>query len=191
MTPDLSSYREIGTTLVCRVDVPDYAILRFSAYNANLTVNDETYTGLGSLLGVSDSSSVIRAVPGELTISISGIPSGSIADILNSKIKGSKIQVWRVLFNPTTGTPLSITGNPTGRFQGIVTNYNIEETYDTMAQSATNTITLLCASNVEILSNKISGRRTNQYDQRAIDGGDASMDRVNKLSNANLNWGAP
>jgi len=190
MTIDLSSYNSIQTSLFVKMTVPDYAVLTFSDYNRALTFGGTTYTGLGRLLAISDSSSSLRASAGDLTITISGIPNSSIAEILNNKIKGSAIEVWRWVFDPVTGQALAITGNPAGRFRGIVTNYSLEEDWDSTASTATNTILLTCASTVEILNNKVSGRRTNPTDQKALYPGDVSMDRVPTLANSNFNFGA-
>lgn len=187
---DLSTYGEIETALFCRMDVPDYAILRFSNYNRPLTVNGESYNGLGTLLGITDSASSLRSSGGGLTITLSGIPNTSIAEILNNKIKGSAIQIWRVVFDPRTGQQLNIPGNPAGRFQGIVNNYSLEEDWQPGTDTSSNTMVLTCSSTVEILSNKVSGRRTNPTDQKAFYTGDLSMDRVPTLANSNFNFGA-
>ena len=189
MTIDLSSYSAIQTALFCRMDVPDYDVLRFSSFNRNVTIDGEVYSALGTLLGVTDSTSELRISPSDMTISISGIPNTSIAEILDNRIKGSAIEVWRVYFDAQTGQQLSILGNPAGRFQGIVNNYSLEEEWSN--QTASNTIILTCSSEVEVLSNKVSGRRTNPTDQKALYPGDTSFDRVLKLSNSNYNFGAP
>lgn len=191
MTIDLSAYEHIQTALFCRMDVPDYEVLRFSSYNRSVTIDGETYLGLGTLLGVSDSTSELRVSGGDLSITLSGIPNTSIAEILDNKIKGSSIQVWRVVFDAITGQQLAITGNPAGRFQGIVNNYSLEEDWTPGGQSTSNTILLTCSSTVEILSNKVSGRRTNPIDQKDLYPSDVSMDRVLKLANSNFNFGAP
>jgi hypothetical protein len=187
---DLTPYGAIQTSLFVSIDVPDYDVLTFSDYNRPITIDSVTYTGLGSLVAISDSTSSLRSSPGDLTITISGIPNSSIAEILNNKIKGSSVVVWRMVFDPTTGQKINITGNPAGRFRGIVSNYSLEEDWNTGSQTASNTILLTCASTVEILSNKISGRRTNPVDQNALYPSDLSMDRVPTLANSNFNFGA-
>lgn len=190
MTIDLTAYQSIQTNLFVKMTVPDYATMTFSDYNRALTVDGTNYTGLGRLLAISSSSSGLRASPGDLTITISGIPNSSIAEILDNKIKGSAIEVLRVVFDASTGQKLNITGNPAGRFRGIVANYSLEEDWDSNAGTATNTIILTCASTVEILTNKVSGRRTNPTDQKALYPSDLSMDRVPVLAKSNFNFGA-
>lgn len=189
MTINLSTYSTVQTALFCRMDVPDYAVLKFSSFNRAVTFGGDTYSALGTLLSVTDSTSELRATTNQLTIAISGIPDTSIAEILDNKIKGSAIEVWRVFFDSVTGQQLAITGNPAGRFQGIVNNYSLEE--DWSGREASNRIILTCASTIEVLGNKVNGRRTNPIDQKALYPTDESMDRVLKLSNSNFNFGAP
>ena len=190
MTIDLSAYRSVETALFCRVDVPDYAVLRFSNYNIPVSINSESYTNLGTLLGVTDSSSDIRASTGTLTVTISGIPDTSIAEVLAQRFKGSEIQIWRVFFDATTRQPLNITGNPAGRFSGIITNFSLEEDWSPGTTTTSNRIAFTCSSKIDILNTKVSGRRTNTNDMKAWYPSDVSMDRVMALSRSNYNFGA-
>jgi hypothetical protein len=193
---DLSAYPAIQTAMFVMIDLSasDSALadpLLFSNYNRPIVIEGETYTGLGTLLSVSDSSSELRTTLGECSIAISGIPNTMIAEFLTRPIRGSNVQVWRGIFDPVTTQLLPITGNPMGRFQGIVNNFGIEEDFSFQDQTATSRIVITATSNQEILSNKVSGRRTNDIDQKLLYPTDTSFDRVNKLSRTNLNWGAP
>ena len=191
MSINLSSYKNIETGLFVSMVVPDYATLKFSDQYREVTLNGDTYLPLGNLLGISDTNSELVNSSGEVTLTISGIPNTSISEIVNNKIKGSKIKVWRAFFDSTTKDLLNITGNPVGRFQGIVTNYSLEEDYSPGSSDMKNTILLVCTNNVAVLGNKISGRRTNYADHRALYPTDPSMDRVSKLATTNFNFGAP
>ena len=190
MSIDLSTYATIQTAMFCRIDVPDYAVLRFSNYNRPVTINSESYTNLGTLLGVTDSSSDIRAVAGTVTVSIAGIPDSSIAEVMTQQFKGSRIQIWRVFFDAASGQVLNITGNPAGRFQGVITNWSLEEDWTQGSTSTTNRIAFTCSSRVNLLNTKTSGRCTNSQDQKAWYPTDVSMDRVAQLANTNYNFGA-
>lgn len=189
MIMDLRNQRAVRTALFVRIDVPGYAVLRFSDHDRDYTLFSEVYSSLGQLMGVSDTQSELRSTTGELSITISGIPNASIAEIVNNRVRGSSVQVWRVLFDAVTAVELPIAGNPAGRFQGIVNNYSISETLD--PGSATNTVLITCTSVAEVLANKVAGRRTNPIDQKQFYPGDVSMDRVLRLANANLDFGAP
>lgn len=188
---NLSPYKQIATGMFVRIDVPDYQVLRFSDYYQAQVINGETYQPLGQLLGITDTTSSIRATQGNMSLSISGIPNSSIAEVLSIKLKGSAVQVWRVFFDAATGTQLAIAGNPAGRFQGIVSNYSLEEEIDMMSRTQTNKILMTCSSTVDVLNNKISGRRTNERDEKSLYATDKSFDRVVALRNSNFNFGAP
>jgi hypothetical protein len=176
--------------MFARIDVPDYAVLRFSNYNRPITINSETYTNLGTLVGVTDSTSDIRAVAGTVTVSISGIPNASIAEVMTQQFKGSNIEIWRVFFDANSGQMLNITGNPAGRFQGVITNWSLEEDWQQGSTTTTNRIAFTCSSRVAMLMNKVAGRKTNSQDMRAWYPSDVSMDRVMSLANTNYNFGA-
>lgn len=201
MSIDLSTYQSIQSNLFVRIDVQEYRttptgsytplVLRFSDRVGSYTLNGESYTGLGKLMSISQSSSEIRVSGGELTIVLSGIPNSSIAEIVNSKIKGAPVNVYRGVFNSTTGDLLAIDGNPVGRFIGFVNNYSLTEEFDNVSRTSSNTLVLTCASNVDILANKVAGRKTNPKSQKALYPSDLSMDRVPTLKGATFDFGAP
>jgi hypothetical protein len=188
MSIDLSSYRAIQTALFCRIDIPDYQVLRFSNYNKAITIASESYTGIGNLLGITTTANEIRISRNEVTIMISGVPSQNISDVLTHKIKGSTVRVYRGIFDPKTGALLSITGNPIIKFDGLINNYSVNE--DWAGQDSSNSINFICTSIVGLMQNKIAGRRTNPLDQKAYFAGDLSMDRVPNIANSTYNFGA-
>jgi len=190
MSINLSTYSAVEAAMFCRIDVPDYDVLLFSNYNIPVTIGTDTYTNLGTLLSVTDSTSDLRATGGTLSISISGIPDSSIAEVLAQKFKGSTVQVWRVFFDANTKQQLSITGNPAGRFQGIITNYALEEDWQMGAKTTSNRIMFTASSTVDVLNNKVAGRRTNSNDQKKYFPNDLSMDRVTAITKSNFNFGA-
>jgi hypothetical protein len=189
MALDLSSYRSIQTNIFVKLDIPGYQVLTFSDYHKPYTIAGTSYIGLGSLLGVTNTTNNLRAAPGEITISISGIPSTNITSIINNRIKGSSIKVYRGFFNPSTGELLNIAGNPAGKFQGVVSNFDITDELNIGSDIGTVSLTLACTSVVEMLNNKITGRRTNPID--FVGASDKSMDRVPGLTESNFNFGAP
>ena len=190
---DLSTQNSIGSALLIAVSVPGEPVTTFSTYWKDLTVNSQTYVGLGSLLSITDSRSDLRAAPQDLNISISGLVSSNLDFVKNNLLRGSPISILRYVFNPVTGVALAIADNPTGRFYGIVTNYSIDYTADptTPDRSGSVTINLQCSSVVEQLSKKISGCRTSSEDMKKFYPGDLSMDRVSSLARTNFNFGAP
>lgn len=200
MAINLSSYPAIGNALIVKIVIDQYSqsqnvaytsqTLRFSDWNSDITVDDELYQGLGRLVSISDTVSELKSSTGSLTLTISGIPNTSIAEIVHSRIKGSKISVKRVIFDPVTNLPLEISGNPAGRFFGIINNYTLDEEYEVETRTSTNTIGLICSSTAEVLGNKLAGRKTNADSYRAFNQ-DPSMDRVTSLVGANFDFGVP
>lgn len=198
---DLTSYKSIHSALAVRIQVDNYRttpsgsysqeFLRFSDFTSPLTINSEEYIGVGRLMGITSSSSELRVSSGELTITLSGIPDARIAEIVNSKIKGCPVSIYRVLLNPADYTVLNIVGNPMGRFRGFVNNYSLQEEYDAGQRTGRNTIVLICASAVDVLSNKVAGRKTNPASQKRFYPSDVSMDRVPTLENTTFDFGAP
>jgi hypothetical protein len=190
MAIDLSSYPSIQTNLFVRLEIPGYQILTFSDYHTSITFSGTTYQGLGQLLEITNTTNSLRATSEELSMTISGIPTGNISSVLNYKIKGSKLDVYRAFFNPTTGILLNIQGNPAGKFKGIINNYNIS---DELNDRSTGKLSIVFSATgiVEQLNNKVTGRRTNPIDEKLYFPNDRSMDRVPGLANSNFNFGAP
>lgn len=191
MAIDLSTYSSIQTNLFVKLDIPDYDVLTFSDYHKNLSLGGTNYTGIGQLLAVTNTTHNLRAAPDEISITISGIPSTNITQILNNRVKGSSIKVYRAFFDPNTGELLNIVGNPAGKFQGVVSNFEIGDELEMGDDLGTVSLTLTCTSVVGLLNNKITGRRTNPIDQELFFPGDKSMDRVPSLAKSNFNFGAP
>jgi hypothetical protein len=163
----------------------------FSDRLVSTTIGGDTYVGLGKLLSISGSSSELRSTSGEITIGISGVPDSMISDIVAANIKGNPVRVLRGLFDASTGTFLSaVAGNPVNRFVGYVNNISLEEEYDVDSRDSSNILLLTCASNVDILDNKIAGRKTNPASQKKFYSTDISMDRVPSLESSYFDFGA-
>jgi len=191
MALNLSAYKSIQTNLFVKLVIPGYDTLTFSDYHRTITLNSVSYSGLGQLLSVSDTNTSLRAAPQDLTIAISGIPSTNVSAILNNKLVGSDITVLRAIFDSTTGVLISaIAGNPVIKFVGIVNNFDITDDLDMGNSTGTITCTLTATSVVEQLENKITGRRTNPIDQKALYATDQCFDRVPALAKSNYNFGA-
>jgi len=190
MAIDLTSYRSIQSNLFVKINLAyTDTLLLFSDNRNTIAIGDDVYVGLGELMGVTSSTSDIKNTDSQVTVSIAGIPNTSLQEILNSRIKGSRVNIYRVFFDAATGEPLAITGNPAGRFTGFVNNYSLSEELDAVARTGTNVISLECTGLMGILGNTTKGRRTNPEDQQFWSPGDKSMDRVPGLVGAYWNFG--
>lgn len=199
MSLDLTTYASLQSNLFVELIIEKYRTsagsgfttqtLRFSDRLTPYTISGQVYTGLGKLLSITNSSSELRATPFDVTVTLSGIPNTSIAEIIHSRIKGSTITISRGLFNANTEQLLAVSPNPVGRFKGYVNNYSLNEDYDADSRTSTNTIVLICSSTVSLLQNKISGRRTNPESQKRFYSTDVSMDRVPVLKDSYFDFG--
>lgn len=185
---NLNSRTSIETGIFLKWTISDLETVYVSDYNTPITFEGNTYTNIGTLLSIGGYVSTLKASTSQLSIGLSGIPSGSIAEILTNRIRGSAVELYRGIFDPVTHLLDETIGtNPLLKYKGIVTGYDVTDDVDITTSLATSTITITCASPVEILTNKISGRRTNPAD--FID--ESSMDKVPALANSNFNFGAP
>jgi len=183
---DLSAYPAIETATLLKWVIPNLPATTVSDYNTDIVFDGDTYQNIGNLMSISNTKSEIKASPSQISVVLSGLPTGSVTEVLNEEVKGSSILITRAYFDPTTKLQLGGVP-PLTVFQGIVTNYSVEDAIDMSQQVAVTTITLACNSAVEILSKKVNGRRTNPEDFP----GEDSMNRVHALTNSNIQFGAP
>lgn len=165
-----------------------------------IVYNGTTYLGLGHFLGMNEIQDDLKVTNNSVQISLSGIPkdageqglgaySSYVAMILDQRIKGSKIWLYRAFFDLTTGALLD--SSVSLRFAGYISNYSITDGVDLEAKDNTKTVVITCASVIGIIDRQISGRKTNSTDQRSFYPNDESMDRVAVISNTSFDFGKP
>ena len=202
MTVAISTFRSIETGLFVRIECDHYKadsnsteftteVFKFSDYIRTIDINSESYVGLGKLMSITSSTSELKASGNQVTITISGIPNTSLYEIINSRLKGSKVSIYRSLFNPQTGAILDVDNPLVGRFFGIVQNYSLTEDYSYEGRTSTNTISIICSSIIDVLDHTTKGRRTNPRDQKLYYPTDLAMDRVPSLVGQYFDFGAP
>ena len=189
----LKDQQHVRTALFVKVDVKEYwnagsyseVILAFSDHNTDKTINGTTYTALGQLMSVTSGVNELRATSNPVTITISGIPDYSLQQIVNSKLKGSRVTITRGYFNQAGNTIAGVT-TYVGRYNGYVSNYALVEEWNSLLGTATNTVQLECSSWVDLLNNKVGGRRCNSGSQNRWFPQDRSFDRVFGLANQEI-----
>lgn len=159
---------------------------------STLTYNGHDYQTMGSFLNMSEMQNDIRATNNQLTVSLSGIPVGDdtpnfLNIVLNSKVKGSRIQIYRAFFDPNTMTTTGVYQ----RYNGYVSNYNLGENWDQENRLVSNTISLQCSNINAIIEKQYSGRRTNIGDQQKYFPNDTGMYRVKLLADTQFDFGKP
>mgnify|MGYP000116760895 CR=1 FL=1 len=101
---DLSSYGAIKQAAFVRMVIPNYDIIRFSSHDVpvNITESDNvsyTYTPMGILLGISEFNNELTPSGSDVTISMSAIEQTFVASMMDYKLKGSSVTIYRVFFD--------------------------------------------------------------------------------------------
>jgi hypothetical protein len=182
---DLSNYNAVGTTLFVDILIPG-AELYLSDSDFAWSVGGRSYQNLGSLLSVGKSHSNLRATPHQLSIEMSGIDAQVFSAAFNSDVQGSSVRVSRFWTEP--GSP-TVIGSLTQKFEGIVNNVSFKETWN--PPNSEFTIAFQCVSTLQLLRNRIAGRRTNEDDMQKYFPTDTSFKRVARIKNSNFNFGSP
>jgi hypothetical protein len=165
-----------------------------------ITYNGHDYLALGGFLTISELQNNLANTNDEIQIGLSAIPAGYISAVLDQQIKGGAVAIYRAFFDYATQEVL--TGEIYKRFQGILTNYGINEDFQSTNQGAeiTHTIVVTASSIMGVLENRVAGRRTNIKDYQFNWGEanfttaittDPSMSRVEALYNSSFDFGRP
>ena len=133
----------------------------FSNAYKPVTIGSNTYDELGSFLQVEDFSDDIRTTEGDVTISLSGIPSNEdyLSLFLAEKIKGGNVTIQRGFYN-LSNAEIDASQVFT-RYKGVITNFSIQDDASRLDNQETVTISVTTSSINTILKNQISGQRTN------------------------------
>jgi hypothetical protein len=161
---------------------------------APIVFNGNTYTQLGHFMGISEIQDDLRITNNQIGIQLSGIPpdDGSpnyMSVVLNSNIKGSRVQIYRAFFDVSTGNYVAT--QVYLRFSGYISNYSLSENWDQDNKLVSNTIGIQCSSIHAIMEKKYTGRRTNDADQQRWFAGDTGMYRVKILADSQFDFGKP
>lgn len=158
-----------------------------SAYQFE-TIDNQEYTPLGGLMAVGHQQRDMRVTSADTSVSISGIDGNNMATVLDTKIRGSKLEIIRGFYggdgNVANNYILTSTAQ---RFTGIVTGYGIVE--DRQENDDNFTITLNASSYKTVLENRIAGRKTNPTSWKEYNPTDTSMDQIYSLADQWFDFG--
>ena len=154
------------------------------------TIDSNLYNELGTFLSIGDFSDDLKQTEGDVTLSLSGIPSNQdyIAQMLDEPIKGGNVTIKRGFFNLANSEIQ--TDQVFTRYKGVITNFQIQDNAERVNNEETATITVITSSINTILKNKISGQRTNPEERKRLVPGDKIFDRVPDLFNTAFDFGA-
>lgn len=156
-----------------------------SAYNYE-TIDGVVYTPLGGLLAVGVQQRDLRVTQADTSVSLSGIDGNNIFIVLATKIRGSKLEIYRGFYNDNY-----VLSNVALRFTGIITSYQITESLDVDNDVDNYIVTVNASSYKTVLENRIAGRKTNPESWKVWNPTDVSMDQVYSLADQQFDFGKP
>ena len=158
---------------------------------ASITVSGISFTGMGSLLGLSEIQQDMKNTSADLSVTLTGIASANIAILLGADIKGSTVEVWRGFLDSNNQIITSPSTQFFKRYSGIINSASISEQWDDGVRQRVATCTVSCCSMRRVLENLVSGMKTNDSSWKFKYAGDASMSRVAAISNTYFDFGKP
>ena len=158
---------------------------------ASITVSGISFTGMGSLLGLSEIQQDMKNTSADLSVTLTGIASANIAILLGADIKGSTVEVWRGFLDSDNQIITSPSTQFFKRYSGIINSASISEQWDDGVRQRVATCTVSCCSMRRVLENLVSGMKTNDSSWKFKYPGDASMSRVAAISNTYFDFGKP
>lgn len=168
---------------------PSTTTYTFCNASAPITVNGITFTALDALLSVGDVQRDIKSTSDDMNITLTGIDPTYISLILSSNIKGSLVEVWRGFFDSNNQIITTPTTQFFKRYQGIISNVSISETFNDQLRQRIATCSISSSSMRNVLQNRLSGVKTNKESWQLFYPTDTSMNRVMQISNTYFDFG--
>jgi hypothetical protein len=182
------------------------------------SISSTPFTALGQLVKVGNIQRDIKSTANETTVTLVGIDTAMLGLVLNSKIKGSQIDLWHAFFDSdgnlitsnsnywtnNIGNTIPWTNNvgstipwlssvaTTGvykYFSGYVNSFTISEQWAEETRSYVGVVSISAANFQLVLQNRTAGRYTNDNAWQSANSGDTSMNRVAFITNINYAFG--
>lgn len=170
---------------------PATTVYTFCNAAAPITVSGITFTALSVLLTVGDVQRDIKSTSDDMNITLTGINPTYVNLILSSDIKGSIVEVWRGFFDSNNQIITSPTTQFFKRYQGIISNVSINESWNNDLRQRIATCSISSSSMRRIIENRLSGIKTNKASWQQVYPSDVSMNRVAEISNTYFDFGQP
>ncbi len=181
------------------------------------SISATPFTALGQLVSVGNVQRDIKSTANETTVTLVGVDTAMLGLVLNSKIKGSSIDLWHGFFDSNneliTEVPVVWTNNVSSQigwtnsvfapigwtsstgtgvykyFSGYVNSFSISEQWMEEIRAYVGVVTISASSFQLVLQNRTAGRYTNDNAWKSVTPGDTSMNRVNYISTINYAFG--
>lgn len=159
------------------------------------SISATPFTALGQLVKVGSVQRDIKSTANETTVTLVGVDTAMLGLVLNSKIKGSSIDLWHGFFDSNnqliTDVPIVWTNNVSSQigwtnsaftpigwtsstgtgvykyFSGYVNSFSISEQWMEEARAYVGVVTISASSFQLILQNRTAGRYTNNNSWQA------------------------
>jgi len=155
------------------------------------SISSTPFTALGQLVSVGNIQRDIKSTANETTITLIGVDTSMLGLVLNSKIKGSSIDLWHGFFD-SNNQLITSSGDGTGvykYFSGYVNSFSISEQWMEEIRQYVGVVTMSASSFQLVLQNRTAGRYTNDNAWQSVNPGDTSMNRVTYISTINYAFG--
>lgn len=179
----LTIYNEYGNTSNGGIS----GIYTFSSAYKDEVIGNVTYEALGGLIAVGTQPRDIRVTSADTSVTLSGVDGNNIQLVLDSNIKGSKLEILRGFYGDPGTANAYVLQNTYTRFTGIVTSYAINEDREDYLDNFT--VTVNASSYKVVLENRIAGRKTNKTSWQQFSANDSSMNNVFSLADQTLDFG--
>jgi hypothetical protein len=182
------------------------------------SISSTPFTALGQLVKVNSVQRDIKSTPNETTVTLVGIDTAMLGLVLDSKIKGSQIDLWHAFFDANgnlitstsdywinnvgieigwtnnVGTTIGWTSSITSTgvykyFSGYVNSFTISEQWMEETRAYVGVVSISAANFQLVLQNRTAGRYTNDNAWQSFNSGDTSMNRVAFITNINYAFG--
>lgn len=182
------------------------------------SISSTPFTALGQLVKIGGAQRDIKSTANETVITLIGVDTTMLGLVLNSYIKGSKIELWHGFFDSNNQLITSLNDawinnygatvawkNSSGKiinwtssgnnggvykyFSGYVNSFSISEQWMEEARAYVGVVTISASSFQLVLQNRTAGRYTNDNSWQSFNPGDTSMNRVNYISTINYAFG--
>lgn len=158
------------------VDWPDGIIYTWNGYHS-LSWGGHTWLPVGHFGGISDIKETGDATANGITLTLSGIPSGEIAEAMRNDTQGCSVKVY---FGVISSTGFTI--DPYLQWSGFIDASSISD------DGTSATVSLACEK--DLVDNRSGSRRYTDQDQQIDYPGDLGLQFIAGLQLASFVWGA-
>ena len=159
--------------------------LRLCSHFADLDIGADTYTAAAQLLNIGSTSDNIEATDDSLAIGLSGIDGSVTSAILNSKVPGSEVNIYRGFFNEATG---ALVDTPYLVWSGQASGYSVTDSQNGDLEDSID-IQVECKSLLSAIMERQSGLYTSLSSVQSVTSTDTSMEFVAGLATRKFNFG--